>query len=498
MSQLLSLVQLYRKFIENSDTITLFERMIGDFIEDVSVDSSSFAAVLQIPYPTHYKSVWGLVGEWQRTLILSLLLRELRLLDTYSPLLMERIISLSAIVVWDEFQLVTAYKAIVSLLLGQPVKKIKVIQSPSGSAPLEGGGHWSWACIPHPSFHAELGSLWDLYSVLSSDSSYLAAAEKLAQWQQHTLDVNHAPFIGLFSNEGDISEEGLLLRNYTLFSLVGRSSNRSDMAFLAEKQLEKLQDATFEDEGFFFPLATILEKIYALYGDIRTTFQLPSTFHDPDTTLLGYRSKKVSVVASLSGGGSGMGCFHFDDIQVVNFGPQHLPLGECLGFGLEGIPSDIQTSDSHDESSFSLRGIARLKSRIDSNAQHQSLANFREGEHAGIWLDTKIQFEKEKLAIDISLHHLFNPEIAFVFFVKSRFCTVDGKQKIYPRSFTHYQGDVARIDLHGNEEILTIEAKNPHEVHLVPLGGGKNFWGADFLIAYICSDKQKNYQWSIT
>jgi hypothetical protein len=34
-------------------------------------------------------------------------------------------------------------------------------------------------------------------------------------------------------------------------------------------------------------------------------------------------------------------------------------------------------------------------------------------------------------------------------------------------------------------------------MQVIPLAGGDNFWGADFLVAYHLSQDQRNYQWHL-
>jgi len=35
-------------------------------------------------------------------------------------------------------------------------------------------------------------------------------------------------------------------------------------------------------------------------------------------------------------------------------------------------------------------------------------------------------------------------------------------------------------------------------MQVIPLSGGENFWGVDFLAAYVCSDEQRHYSWQLT
>jgi len=88
--------------------------------------------------------------------------------------------------------------------------------------------------------------------------------------------------------------------------------------------------------------------------------------------------------------------------------------------------------------------------------------------------------------------------VAFTFFVKADNCLVGGVQSVKPRSFSRYQGRVASIQMQGKLSSLSLEAHHKHgEMQVIPLGGGDNFWGADFLVAYILNPAESRYQWHI-
>lgn len=501
MSHSPPLTQLYQQYRGESSLKSPFDRVLLEFLQDSPVDSSLLEMVITREFSDCCESVFALVNRWQELLVLLLILHEQQLLGAYYPLFIESIDSLSRVNVWEDFQLVAAYRALVALFLDQAVKNFKFIQLPNGAAPIEGGGHWNWGGIPHPHFHAELGCLWLLYSSLTGDSSFLDAAEQLAEWQKNTLDSKFCPFVGLFSHEGDTSEGSLLINNYTLFNVIARMTQKSDMAFLATKQLERLQSIMQAYQGVISPLALVLEKMYASHEKPpEITVSLPSTFSDSDLALVGCRTTvsefNADAVVTLSGGGSGMGCFHRGDVHVVSFGPQHLPLGDCLGFGVEGISKQCLISLSQ-SASFSLKGISRLQSHPSLSNGLSGFAHFREGEHSGVWLETNIDFENGDLFIKTKLNSLLDREIAFVFFVKCLYCIADEKEKIHSRSLRHYVGDVCRVDLHGSENSIALEAAQGGKMHVIPLAGGENFWGADFLIAYLCTDEQKQYQWHL-
>ena len=129
----------------------------------------------------------------------------------------------------------------------------------------------------------------------------------------------------------------------------------------------------------------------------------------------------------------------------------------------------------------------------------QSIAGFRQGDPGGFWIDTRLEFQKAHLSIETVFNGIFDQKIfAFVFFAKAPTCLVDGRQAIEPRSFQRYQGKIRPVYLKGERASLAIEAGHKDgEMQVIPLGGGQNFWGADFLIAYQCNSDEECYRWQL-
>ncbi len=61
-----------------------------------------------------------------------------------------------------------------------------------------------------------------------------------------------------------------------------------------------------------------------------------------------------------------------------------------------------------------------------------------------------------------------------------------------------YEGDPQTLTFEGRHTTLVLRSlffKGTMQV--IPLGGGNNFWGADFLVAYLLRPDQSHYQWHI-
>ncbi len=474
-------------------------------------------------------SLWEVVEKWRKLLTIILIAKDLNILHLFQKSLSDQMQKLSTITLWREFQLWSVYHHLVCLLLSQSSatglqlgssdfsfskKEVEIFQGASGASPLEGGHHWFWGEIPNPVFHAELGMLWALYTVLKKDEKVKLHVEKLSLWQLNTLDSDFLPFAGLYSQESDASLLSLLMNNHVLFDVASRLCKRSELAHVAEQQIERLAALMLLPPGPI-PIHALVLKIWfgrhlppqEVKSQEAKSFELTSTIQDRSLALIGYRSPKnksasVSGIATLYGGLSGMGCFHKGDVQIVNFGPQHLPLGDCTGFGLEGteklLSGRLQTFETR-ETGFILEGVARMAPRPKD---FKSFGTYRHGDPSGCWIDTKIEMENDRLSLAISYNGIFDDSLfAFVFFVKALGCIVDGRQQIKAKSFQNYQGNICSAHFQGESSSIAISIEEGRqkegEMRVVPLGGGQNFWGADYLIAYQCRPNAGRYRWQL-
>lgn len=501
MSQQFFLTSLLQRHKKERMSLTPFDEFIRTFLEGISPERDLVERLIMLPDLHKQSSAWLLMDRWQETLVILILLSENGLLSLYRGLLVERVRLLNTYFLWQEFQLIATYRALCARLLDRQEMELPIHQMASGACPLEWSGRWSWGGIPHARFHAELGILWCIFGQICQSDHYIKAAERLAEWQLNTLDYDYLPFAGLFSQEGDAPRSRILINNYLLFRIVSKLTGRGDLAFVAEKQRDALNQLMIESPYSIPYLAVALEQwIETRHGGATAqNLSLPSTFKDTSLLLMGCRSKDISSIATLSGGGSGLGCYHYGDIKIVNYGPQHLPLGDCRGFGIETHKerlSRCQIYSSEAGGSFRIEGSTRMTPQpklMGSNA------TYRNGTHSGIWMDVNQKFEDRKLSLEIKfrgLHELSS--MAFAFFVKAKSCLVDSRQMIRPRSFERYQGDVHSIQLLGDRGSLSISPlKNRGGMQVIPLGGGDNFWGADFLVAYLVEVNQPDCSWCV-
>lgn len=478
--------------------------IVESFINDSRLEECLIAEFLTgFVFPTAFAAEGDVLKSLRGFLTLILVLKDRNELEVYLPLLLKSFRQIQRVSIRPDHQLLAAYQATVLFLLYSARSQIEDLDCVKALGfddrnikdYIELEVFFPSEEIPHPLFRAELGTLWCLYGNLTGRSSFVEAAGRIAEWQKKTLDHNYVSLVGLLSPEGEASERTLLIGNYLLFNAVARSLRSSEMAFLAGKQLGRFSELAGEESLKVPCHAVILEACFDEMAspDVSGEYYLPSIFSDERLALAGSRSFESSAVSTLYGGRSGMGCYHYKDVKVINFGPQRLPLGDCSEFGLEGganFLSEHLKTLTLGAGQYVLEGAARLPSHTRDT---QSLGHLS---HGG-WMVCRQELNKGILSIDIKFQRLFEQnDLSFSFFVKCSQCIIGGDKVVMPRSLTRYSGAGAAIQLHGEKSILNLHAGQGHEdVQIIPLGGGDNFWGADFLIAYRLKDPDAAYSW---
>ena len=424
---------------------------------------------------------WDYLDSW-RMILAGIMLAVLEnRLDSNRNEFIDKIRFLNQTSLWTELQIYSALQSLCCKLLELPIPKSTFFQHPNGSAPLEFGGHWAWAEVPLLRYHAELGMLWAFLG-------HMEKAEKLADWQLNALDHSFYPFVGLFSQESDGSLNRLLASQYLLFHSVAVLANRPDLEYIASRQLEHLKQLPNSEAT---PFELMCEAWIQQKKVEQQQIRLPKKICDSENSLVGSRTSDYSVVCSLAGGGTGLGALHKQGLQLVNYGPHRLPLGECQGFGI-GSGRNIALEVL--ENGFTIQGTVPLASKAILPTRFPL---FRVGAPSQNWLDIKQSFFQEVLTIDTHFLGENIESLAFAFFVKAEQCSV-GKEQVKPFSFQRYSGNVQPVRLEGQQcRLDLITDSSCHEMQVIPLSGGENFWGASFLIAYILNSSCERYRWQV-
>lgn len=488
MEQLFSLGSFYHEQLTSLDRLKPIQEVVDAYIEGRSIDPSLVAQAVSLPKPSQVVSPFDLLDSWRHLLVLTLISLESECLDNVYDILVDLFHQLASESIWPECLLLSAYSSIVAQLLQKKSQPPIFYQLESGACPLMMGSHWTWGELPQANLHPELGSLWCLYAQLTGDTSYLVRAERLAKWQQNmTLDSDCTPFAGVLCREGDVSAISMALLDYIFFDLIAKATEKTGLASVSEKMLNHL--SAVSSLGVTPAFSTMVVLHYWLSKRLphypkSTSIQLPASFSDPQLALVGCRSEKNSAVASLFGAWSGLGCYRHEDVRMISFGPQHQPLSDCRGFGIEGgtrLLGGRIKKNQVDDLRFCLSGVTRMVPQPLPSGQQSSLGGF--------WIDASISYENKQLSIMTTFHALANETtVAFCFFVEAVKCVVGEKHEVIKRSFNSYRGEVKNVRLIGERgEVLIESSHHQDNLSVIPLGGGEHFWGADFLVAYICS-----------
>ncbi len=393
------------------------------------------------------------------------------------------------------------FRALVAVnhaLAKMPIPEVGLHALESGAILIDLQEYCPWLSLPYIPHHFELGVFLCLLSLLTGRQDLQDTLLKLAHWQLNTLDATGLPLKGLFVREKDSRIEEHLCLGYLLFRGVACLSPDPIFATVSQAMFKKLAEQLAQKAEVIHPLWILIEKWldkYEMRSKAASSLSLAESITDPSTALVGYRSPSQHAICTLHGAQTGLGSVRQGDVEIVSYGPQYLPLGDCQGFGIEGNAlSDQGMRRSLIEwrrQSFVLKGCTRL-------VDYPSASSFESGQFRGIWLEVTQEFKRPHFYLKTSFLGLNGwDDIAFSFFVKASRCRTQ-TQQLSPRTLERYEGVAQTLFLEGKEvtlELNLLSAKGTMQV--IPLAGGNNFWDADFLIAYVLSSDQRDYQWHL-
>lgn len=366
----------------------------------------------------------------------------------------------------------------------------------SGAALIDLHEYCPWLSLPYTPHHFEFAIFLCILSLLTKRNDLQEIVLRIAHWQLNTLDIEAKPLSGLFVREKDGGAFQHLCLSYLLFRSAAILSEKTPFAAIAEAIMKSIQARLEQTREKIDSLWVLIERWLDDYKVVSyAPLELSEHIYDPCTALVGYRSLAQHVVCTLHGGHTGLGELKQDDIEIVSYGPQYLPLGDCRGFGIEGnVLSDYGIRRSMIEwrrGSFILRGCTRL-------VDQPSSSSFEMGKFRGIWLEVSQEFKKPHFYLKTTFLGLDGwDSIAFSFFLKATRCTVQS-QILHPRTLKSYEGEAQVILLEGEKSVLELRPLSfKGTMHVIPLAGGNNFWGADFLVAYLMNSDHRHYQWHI-
>jgi hypothetical protein len=363
----------------------------------------------------------------------------------------------------------------------------------SGAALIDLQEYSPWQAFPYIPHHLEFGIYLSLLAHLTKREDIKDTLIRLGKWQLNTLDANYSPIKALFVREQDGDPNETLLLYYLFYHCLSAVVPENEFKTALEALSQQLMHINYSEN--IAPLWVLIEKFFQIEKQEFVSFPLPEHIYDPSTSLVGCRSSQGYTVCTLNGGRTGLGCIKQKHVEIVNYGPQYLPLAECLGFGIEGNHlSDHGLRKSIIElkrQGFSLKGCTRLVDQPSSSMQS--------GLFRGIWLEIAQEFVSNRLNIKTTFLGLDGWEgVAFSFFAKAEKCQIKGGKTLLPGTLDRYEGNNQLIHLEGQNSSLSLSIPSfKGHIQVIPLAGKSSFWGANFLIAYMLSTDQKNYNWQV-
>ncbi len=299
-------------------------------------------------------------------------------------------------------------------------------QEALGFIPLFGKSFFPWGALPYPYEHAILGKL--LTQLGQSEK-----AKRMAAFQNATLDHHLKPIGSLFRQEVGVAASDLEVANREYFEVIGQKP------------------------------------------------EVVHQFVDERLALVADRGENHTVVCLGTGCKSGMGVFLFEDVGVLNYGPQILPEGSGESFGLAGRATE--TSFARLDEGFTLKFTNKIAS---PHPRETGFPWLRDAGYSRGWIRSELHYTPYELMLFAEIEG-GRPltDFLFCFFVQAKACVVSKSHKLNPRSLDRYSGPVQSIALKGSQSEMILEAKEGMEqMKVIPLAGDEGYWGADFMICY--------------
>jgi hypothetical protein len=409
------------------------------------------------------------------------------------------------------FQLFTTLTALIKQLCGVdfPSPFIKLTQS--GMAPQHELYAPGERGVPLSPFHALQGVYCLLLGKVSGDNQLISAAQGVTQWHEKVLDHDRLPPIALYAKQESGPANLHLAATALLFTLSGHFFSQPEWKQNATAQLEALNRTEASSCGGIpplFPLIVQWSKSWPI-TDNPAPLTSEAPFNDGECALITHRTEKCSAVATLVGEGTGMGSFKVGDVSILTYGPHVMELHEGQGYGVEQevlTPEILLYGDNTLPHTSFDRDIPSLSGTVRAGTIPQATVEHTLGEamdHLAVpnfWVRSKqtlFDNETKITARPLFVGDWVDPN--FVFYVNSDCCELEGGRELLPDSLDGYRGQVESVFLKGKEGgILLTSTEGCEEMQVIPLAGGPNYWGANFMVAYSLGAPGKDYSWSIS
>ncbi len=432
----------------------IFTQLIIDLTADNPIDEKSYLELLEQE-----------TSQWTEIVALFLLHHEAWPERAFPPQL-ERLVEQKKL---TSHQLDQTCRNIVHFFLTKKRPNNSPEQTESGCATEFYALQTTLPSLPSPYCHAQQGVMWALLGALTEEQEWIDAAYQLALWQLNTCDSSGRPFSGLLTRDTERSPNDLLIWNYLLSQSLALLTQDQELTHLASQQFAHFIHAGGSFEGLPLLITHWFRCRYSLLQEATT----PSArqVYDPTVPLIGADSERATVRCTLAGNQTGMGIIQAGELAVVNYGPHQQPLNNPEEFGIQA-PIDAfvhhnKAKCHKTESSFSF-------------SRPVQLANSK-----GEWVDLKQDWNQYCLTVELDL--LTSPlkkDLVFVYYIQAPTCFLESGAEVKPSSLDRYRGKTSKIFFRRDGKQISLSSKQKGEMEIIPLAGGDNFWGANFLVCY--------------
>ena len=232
------------------------------------------------------------------------------------------------------------FRALVSInhaFAKMPIPEVGPHLLESGAALIDLHEYCPWLSLPYHPQHVEYGLFLCLLSLLTKRQDLQEIVLQLAEWQLNMLDASGKLLKGMFVREKEGNTIHSLCAAYLFFRGAAAIKEGTSYALIAQAAMQEIQEMAGSGGASIDPLWVLIERWleqFKIESDVPLSLQ--ENIYDPSTALVGYRSPGQHVICTLHGEHTGLGVLRYGDINILSYGPQYLPLGECQGYGIEG------------------------------------------------------------------------------------------------------------------------------------------------------------------
>lgn len=406
---------------------------------------------------------------------------------------------------WKEFQLSSAFTALASFLLGED-KKPYLKQMGNGIALLETGDHFLDGATLDPTLLAELYILWIYLAFLLKEESLLIAGLRGGYFLLSLCDREGAAFQALWTKEEKYQPIYRSLLYFHLFTLTAHCTKDPKMDGAAEKLYGELEQEAISSKIdlssllFLYPLLVSVFPLEEMNPFCSVDEPFALTELSRPLSFIKVEFLKYDFIGTASGVNTGLFTLHKKNLKIINFGPQFFPLSDPSRFGLYRTVDQTSTPFTDllmekKEGSFRFKGWSRLVDPERSLARDISFSPAFPGKE---WIYFDLCGDQREIALSIQFFHRSDSiPLCLVFYVSSDQLHVGGREGLFPKSLQRYKGKALPIILQKGGEKLELIPMIEGEMELIPLGGYRHFWGADFLISFPIVPSLPTYSWKI-